>query len=32
VEQIKPPVRATIHRTRDEEGNDYARKVTIQPN
>ena len=32
VEQIKPPARATIHRTRDEEGNDYARKVTIQPN
>ncbi len=32
VEQIKPPARATIHRSRDEEGNDYARKVTIQPN
>lgn len=32
VEQIKPPARATIHRTRDEEGNDYARKVTIRPN
>lgn len=32
VEQIKPPARATVHRTRDEEGNDYARKVTIQPN
>ncbi len=32
VEQIKPPARATIHRTRDAEGNDYARKVTIQPN
>lgn len=32
VEQIKPPVRATIHRTRDEEGNDYARRVTILPN
>jgi hypothetical protein len=32
VEQIKPPARATVHRTRDDEGNDYARKVTIQPN
>ncbi|MDW8107805.1 MAG: hypothetical protein RMK45_10065 [Armatimonadota bacterium] len=32
VEQLKPPVRATIHRSRDEEGNDYARKVTILPN
>ena len=32
VEQIKPPARATIHRTRDADGNDYARKVTIQPN
>ncbi len=32
VEQIKPSARATIHRTRDEEGNDYAWKVTIQPN
>ncbi len=32
VEQIKPPARATIHRTRDDEGNDYARKVTIHPN
>lgn len=32
VEQIKPPARATVHRTRDAEGNDYARKVTIQPN
>ncbi|MCX7925794.1 MAG: hypothetical protein N2554_08305 [Fimbriimonadales bacterium] len=31
VEQIKPPARATVHRTRDEQGNDYARKVTIQP-
>ncbi len=32
VEQIKPPARATIHRKRNEEGKDYARKVTIQPN
>lgn len=32
VEQIKPPARATVHRTRDSGGNDYARKVTIQPN
>ncbi len=31
-EQIKPPARATVHRVRDEEGKDYARKVTIQPN
>lgn len=32
VEQIKTPARATIHRTLDAEGNDYARKVTIHSN
>ncbi len=31
VEQIKLPARVTVHRKRDEEGNDYARRVTIQP-
>jgi len=31
LEQIKPPVPVTVHRKRDEEGNDYARRVTIVP-
>ncbi|MEN3000519.1 MAG: hypothetical protein ABDI19_01605 [Armatimonadota bacterium] len=31
VERIKPPVPVTVHRKRDEQGNDYARRVTIQP-
>jgi hypothetical protein len=29
IEQIKLPVPVTVHRKRDEEGNDYARRVTI---
>lgn len=32
VEQVKLPARATIHRKRNEEGKDYARKVTLLPN
>jgi hypothetical protein len=30
-DQIKLPVRVTVHRQRDDEGNDYAQRVTIQP-
>jgi len=30
-EQLKIPVKVTVHRKRDEQGNDYARRVTIQP-
>jgi len=31
LEQIKLPTRVTVHRKRDEQGNDYARRVTVQP-
>ena len=31
LEQINLPARVTVHRKRDEQGNDYARRVTLQP-